>query len=106
MLFIERLSELLKEKGVTANKMSKDLGLGNAAFSNWKARGTLPNGETLEKIADYFNVSTDYLLGRETPEVDRSAAMLQNANVLDELPPEALEDIDEFIMFTKQKYSK
>jgi len=45
------------------NKVAMELGLSGATTTKWKA-GTIPNGETLVKIADYFNCSTDYLLGR------------------------------------------
>ena len=46
------------------NKVASELGLSAATTTKWKS-GTIPNGETLVKIADYFNVSVDYLLGRE-----------------------------------------
>lgn len=43
--------------------MLSDLGLAKGLVSNWKKRGTVPSGDILLKIADYFDVSTDYLLG-------------------------------------------
>lgn len=48
--------------------MLKDLSLAKGSISNWQERGTIPNGETLSKIANYFNVSVDYLLGNEQKE--------------------------------------
>ena len=45
--------------------MSIDLGLATNAMSEWKNGRIKPSIETLEKIADYFDVSTDYLLGRD-----------------------------------------
>ena len=45
------------------NKIAMELGLSGATTTKWKA-GAIPNGETLVKIADYFGVSIDYLLGR------------------------------------------
>ena len=69
--FIERLNLLCKEKGISISKMIKDLGMANGNVTNWN-KGAVPKGETLNKIADYFNVSTDYLLGktekRQAPE--------------------------------------
>jgi transcriptional regulator with XRE-family HTH domain len=41
--------------------VAKDIGLSNSSATYWK-RGSLPKGETLQKLADYFAVSTDYLL--------------------------------------------
>lgn len=62
--FIENLHFLLSEKGVTKNQFLKDLHLGKNAIYNWKNYNTLPNGSTLIAIADYFDVSLDYLVGR------------------------------------------
>ena len=45
--------------------MLNDLHFGAGTFATWEKRGTVPNGEILSKIANYFNVSTDYLLGNE-----------------------------------------
>lgn len=67
MNFIETLEKLLKEKNISAHKMSLDLGLSKSVVTAWRDRGNVPSGETLIKIADYFGVSVDYLLGREVP---------------------------------------
>lgn len=63
-MFIERIKQLTKEKGITIAKMLKDLEMGQGTFSTWKTRGTVPSGATLQKIAEYFGVSVDYLLGK------------------------------------------
>lgn len=65
MVFCERVRKLIDERKITVNRMRTDLGLGVGTFATWEKRGTIPNGETLDKIADYFNVSVDYLLGKE-----------------------------------------
>lgn len=62
--FIEHLDELLHEKGVTRKQMLRELELGKNSFLNWQTRETLPHGTTLVKIADYFDVSMDWLVGR------------------------------------------
>lgn len=64
--FLENVLLLINKKGITKNKMLTDLKLGKNSFVNWESRGTIPGGETLNKIADYFNVSTDTLLGNDT----------------------------------------
>ncbi|MCK9477958.1 MAG: helix-turn-helix domain-containing protein [Firmicutes bacterium] len=64
MIFLKKLDNLISEKKITRNKMLKDLSLGTNSFVNWQERNTIPSGETLSKIADYFNVSVDYLLGK------------------------------------------
>lgn len=62
--FIENLHFLLSEKSMTKNQFLKNLHLGKNSIYNWKNRNTLPNGSTLIAIADYFDVSLDYLVGR------------------------------------------
>ena len=46
--------------------MSRELGFSNAVFSQWKKRKQNPSAESLRKMAEYFQVSVDYLLGYET----------------------------------------
>lgn len=77
MKFTDTLQLLISEKGITKNKMLTDLGLGTGTFNTWLKRDSLPNGDTLVKIAKYFGVSTDYLLGltpshnsKEIPSLD------------------------------------
>lgn len=63
-MFLDRVLNLIEINKITKNKLLIDLKLSKNSFVDWSNRGTIPNGETLIKIADYFNVSTDYLLGR------------------------------------------
>ena len=62
-MFIEILLKLINERGITRTKFLNDVGLNKSCILNWQQRGTIPNGEVLTKIANYFDVSTDYLLG-------------------------------------------
>ena len=62
-MFWDRLNDLCKQKKIKPNTVTKELGLSNATATKWKSGG-IPNGETLTKIADYFGVAVDYLLGR------------------------------------------
>ena len=63
-MFLERTLKLIEREKISKNKLLTDLGLGKNSFVNWSERGTVPSAETIEKIADYFGVTTDYLLGR------------------------------------------
>ncbi|MCR4719205.1 MAG: helix-turn-helix domain-containing protein [Firmicutes bacterium] len=71
-MFLQRLNNLISEKGITRNKLLLDLQLGKKSFVNWEQRSTIPSGETLLKIANYFGVSVDYLLGRDKTFADLS----------------------------------
>ena len=65
MSFIQRVSELLIQNKISRAKMLSDLQLGKNQFSYWENKNSVPNGATLAKISEYFNVSTDYLLGKD-----------------------------------------
>ena len=59
----ERIKELAKKRGVNLQKVSEDLGFSTNYLYSLKNKKT-PSAEHLAKIAEYFNVSTDYILGR------------------------------------------
>lgn len=64
----EIFGKLLHEFGVTAYKVSKETGISQTTFSNWKSGRSIPKTDALQKIADYFNVSLDYLTTGEEKE--------------------------------------
>ena len=62
-LFAERLKELRGEKHIGQNALAKALKLSNASLSYWETGKQIPSAEAIFKLARYFNVSADYLLG-------------------------------------------
>ena len=64
-MFYDKFKQLCEQRGVSCNKAAFEIGLSNATPTKWKKTGATPGGETLDKIAAYFSVSTDYLLGKE-----------------------------------------
>lgn len=63
-MFFDRFKQLCEEKGISIYKAATEIGLNRAAANKWKS-GSIPNGQTLTKLADYFGVTNDYLLGKE-----------------------------------------
>lgn len=61
--FSERLKYLRKMKGITQVELSKYLGYGYTAISNYENTVHQPDYDTLMKIAEYFGVSVDFLIG-------------------------------------------
>lgn len=61
-MFFDRFSDLCKEANSSPNAIAKQLSISSGSVTAWK-NGTLPRTETIQKIADYFHVSADYLLG-------------------------------------------
>ena len=66
-MFIQRLLNLINEKGISRKKFSSDVQINKNQLKRWEDLGTIPNRTTLTVIAQYFNVSVEYLLG-ETDE--------------------------------------
>ena len=63
-MFFDVFQALCTKKGVSCKKAVDEIGLSNSIATKWKKSGATPKGETLNKIAEYFCVSTDYLLGK------------------------------------------
>ena len=60
-----KIKELREEKGLSRKALAEVFNLKQNAIYEWEVRGKQTDYETLCKLADYFQVSTDYLLGRE-----------------------------------------
>lgn len=61
----DRIQELMEANGITLYRLSKDTGIAYSTLSNARKRETTLGIEKLQKIADYFAVSVDYLTGKE-----------------------------------------
>ena len=64
MDFLHRVLDLITSRGISKNKLLTDIKINKNAFVDWDKNKTIPGGDVVAKIADYFHVSTDYLLGR------------------------------------------
>ena len=71
MLIGEKIKELRKNSKITQEQLGNAIGVSKMAISYFEKGKKSPGRESLEKIADYFDVTTDYLLGRsEDPELN------------------------------------
>ena len=57
--------QLLVERGTTTYKVSKETGISNSTFSDWKNGRSTPKLDKMQKIAAYFDVSLEYLMGED-----------------------------------------
>ena len=62
--FAERLQELRRERHVTQKNMAEFLGIQMRSYQSYEGGDRRPDYEKLVALADYFDVTTDYLLGR------------------------------------------
>ena len=63
-IFAERLLELRKEKGISQSALAKALEVSYAVVCYWETDRSEPTAPNLVKLADFFEVTVDYLLGR------------------------------------------
>lgn len=64
------LKEMRKQIGLSQIEVAKKLGVDNSTYNKWELSKAEPNIDTLIKMADFFNVSIDELVGRETDTIN------------------------------------
>ncbi len=81
----EIFEQLLQKYDVTSYKVAKEAGVTQTALSNWKTGKSTPTTKTLQRIADYFGVTIDYLMTGEEKEADRYYINEETAQVAQEI---------------------
>ncbi|WP_251454780.1 helix-turn-helix domain-containing protein [Veillonella intestinalis] len=118
----ERFEQLLKENNITPYRVSKETGIPTATLSSWKKGTYTPKNDKLQIIADYFNVTVDWLLGNtnlrnlptegyyDDPEVAQLANEIKNDPelriLLDAKRSLSKEDMESVINITKSLLKK
>lgn len=108
MKFSQVLSNIMLNKGISAYRMHKDTGIPEATIGRWRNGVSTPSQDNLRLIADYLNVSTDYLLGKEQKEkpdipedIKRDIEMA--IEQMRKMPEEKRKEILSFIDYTIRK---
>lgn len=106
----ERLKNLRLEKGISQTDLAQQFNIARSTLSQYESNQRTPSDEIKLKFSQYFNVSTDYLLGisdiRNYTEDPNITIALHSDTDYDELPDEAKKEINGFIEYVKQKYKK
>lgn len=77
MTIYERIESLRKSKGLSQGKLEKQLGFSNGSISKWK--NSTPKVERLQKLADFFGVSVEYLMtGKEDEQKEKDNTDLKH----------------------------
>ena len=78
----DRIKELAKKQGLSINSLEEKLGYSRNTIYNLKS--SKPSTERISEIADYFNVSTDYLLGRtDNPAIAKDTVTTPDGRIVD-----------------------
>ncbi len=95
---MERLKELRKERGLYQKDIANYLEVDRTTYVKYETGASEPDTETLSKLADFFNVSLDYLVGRDdVEEINLTSAGLRipvYGNTAAGIPITAIEDFD------------
>lgn len=113
----EIIDQLCAEKGISGSKMCDDLGMSRSTLTELrKGRAKTLKLEKASKIADYFGVSVDYLLGNEpkakTPAetgertVSDEDIMFALFNGADDITDEMFEEVKRFAQFIQERERK
>ena len=97
-MFWDIYFELCKRNGTTPTATVKALGFSAGSVTSWK-NGKVPHHGTLIKIADYFGVSVDYLLGKE--EAGESEEMKKIHELIGQLTEEEVQEAINYILFKR-----
>jgi len=104
-MFSKRLSELRKNKKLTQAEFARVFNIATGTIGMWESGKRTPDNETMKKIADYFDVTIDYLVGRsDKPIVPEVVAF--HKNTPGDFTEEEKEEIDNFIQYILSKRDK
>lgn len=104
--FYEVYRQLCKRVGKSDNAVAAEIGLSNSTVTTWR-QGALPRRPTLKKVADYFGVTDDYLMGTTLDaQIDITEGKLQHMQaVLDFSEPGEQEEVERQIEALEKTHS-
>lgn len=111
-MFRLRIKELREEKGLSQKKLAEALGVSPGTIGNWESGIREPNFDMVTKVAEFFQVTVDYLLGQSNvrnqdtviPDDDDIKFALFDGD--QGISDEAYEEVKRFAAFIKEKYKK
>lgn len=111
----ERIKSLRIDHHVTQQELADSVNIKRATLANWEINRTEPGYDSLCKIADRFDVSVDYLLGRTNDAMSIVAESSERYYTIDELiclalgsdspPTQAIEEVKAAIEYARRKYN-
>lgn len=103
MSFAERLQELREDRGISRKELAANLNITVSALGMYEQGRREPNMEMLIRLADYFDVTLDFLVGRSFNDEETSKIIeaLHLKNKIDKLP-QGYKNIIDFMLNTKE----
>lgn len=108
-MIANRLRQLRNEFGFNQQDIADRLGMKRASYAKYELGNTSPPQDKLIELADIFDVSIDYLVGRTNVrklDLPVNVSALQMAQEIDQLNDEQQEQLSKYIEFVKFKYGE
>lgn len=102
----ERLKQLRLKNNCTAKQLAKYLNFGGTAISNYESGRNEPSIDTLIKIADYFDVTIDYLVGRTDILNENSKNCIKLCEILSLFSDDEINKIINILIYIKKTDNK
>lgn len=99
---LQKILELLQQRNIDQQELAKFIGVGRFAVTEWKSGKTKSYMKYIDKIAAFFNVSADYLLGteqKEKPQPELEGWKLEIIKKLESFTPEQRKQAHSFLEF-------
>ena len=115
VIYLNRLAELRKSNGLSQQQFAKIFGVAQNTVSNWENGNRLVDTENLQKIADYFGVTTDYILCRDSKPISQSSTekAVSDEEIMfalfdgdKDITPEMFDEVKTFARFVREKHKK
>jgi len=104
MCTLERIIVQLKKQNKKQKELTDFLGLTKNTFTNWKLGTSESYKKYISQIAEFLNVSADYLLGKEKePNPDETLLFALYGGEHSDITPEMLEKVREFARFIREE---
>lgn len=98
-----RLKELRKSKSLNQSQVANAIGISQRAYSNYEIGTREPDINTIIKLADYFNVTIDYLLCHEPSPLDKRNDNYSFNIDLSDLDKDDFDSVNDYIKFIKSR---
>jgi len=117
-MFRIRLKELREKAGYSQYAFAAKFGVAQSTVGNWESGAREPNLDTIKRVADFFQVSIDYLLGNDPADKNKSTAQNKQCDLtydektynilikVKELTPENRDKLLEMAKFFKEQQNK
>ena len=106
MNILNKIIQILKERKIKQVELTNYLGISKNIFTDWKSGRNTSYMKYLPKIAEFFGVSVDYILGKETPTVENDFTYALYDELAHDLSEEQIQQLKQFADFLRNSKNK